>query len=429
MDDAAAYVAASFAEEQTMRSPDVIIIGGGQAGLAMSRSLTLRQVDHIVLEQRRIGERWLSECWASLRLLTPKAMSVLPGLAHAGDAETFLPATAFAAYLQHYVDAMQLPVICGVRVTKVEATAFGYRVVSNAGAWHTKCVVIATGACQIPYRPAFAGALAPSIVQIAPRDYRTPNDLPAGGVLVVGASATGVQLAEELQTSGRDVTLAVGAHTRLPRRYRGRDIFAWLKAAGILDDPQDRPFGHGRVLPSTQLVGSTDHRDLNLGSLKRHGVRIVGRLAGLSGASATFGGDLAQSTTAAHLRLLRTLDRIDSWIDANRVSAPDDDADSRANFALASKSETIDLQRAGIRTIVWATGYRRAYPWLHVPVINEQGDIRHSGGLTAAPGLFVIGLNFLRRRRSHFIDGCGTDADELADDVRHHLDSAARQVA
>jgi putative flavoprotein involved in K+ transport len=430
LDDAAAErAAASVAEEQKMRSPDVIIIGGGQAGLAMSRSLTLRQVDHVVLEQRRIGERWLSECWTSLRLLTPKAMSALPGLAHAGDAETFLPATGFAVYLQRYVDTMRLPVVCGVRVTNVEATAFGYRVVSNAGAWHTKCVVIATGACQIPYRPVFAGALAPSIGQIAPRDYRTPNELPPGGVLVVGASATGVQLAEELQYSGRDVTLAVGGHTRLPRRYRGRDIFAWLKTAGILDDSQDRPFEHGRTLPSTQLIGSPDGRDLNLAILKRQGVRIVGRLAGVAGASAIFSGDLAQTTSAAQRRLQRTLDRIDSWIDANRVSAPDDDADSRTGLALASKSETVDLQRAGIRTIVWATGYRRAYPWLHVPVVNGQGDISHSGGLTAAPGLFVIGLNFLRRRRSHFIDGCGTDADEIADEVRHHLDGAARQVA
>jgi putative flavoprotein involved in K+ transport len=429
MNDAAACAAASFAEEQKMRSPDVIIIGGGQAGLAMSRSLTLRQVDHVVLEQRRIGERWLSECWTSLRLLTPKAMSGLPGLAHAVETETFLPASAFAAYLQHYANEMRLPIICGVCVTKVEATAFGYRVASNAGTWHVKCVIIATGACQIPYRPAFAAALAPQVAQVVPRDYRAPTDFPAGGVLVVGASATGAQLAEELQASGRDVTLAVGAHTRLPRRYRGRDIFAWLKAAGILDDPQDRPLDRGRVLPSTQLVGSKDHRDLNLGILKRHGVRIVGRLAGLSGASATFGGDLAQTTSAAQLRLQRTLDRIDSWIDANRVLAPDDDAHSRAALALASRSETVDLQRVGIRTIVWATGYRRAYPWLHVPVINAQGEISHSGGLTAAPGLFVIGLNFLRRRRSHFIDGCGTDADELADDVRNHLDSTARQVA
>jgi putative flavoprotein involved in K+ transport len=412
-----------------MHSPEVIIIGGGQAGLAMSRSLTLRQIDHVVLERRRIGERWLSESWTSLRLLTPKGMSELPGLAHAGDVDEFLPASAFAAYLQRYVATMRIPIICGVDVNKVEKSPYGYRVTSNAGAWLAKCVVIATGACQVPHRPAIAASLAPSIVQIAPRDYRIPGDLPVGGVLVVGASATGVQLAEEIHASGRQVIMAVGAHSRLPRHYRGRDIFEWLKTANILDQPRDRSLNDGRTSPSTQLIGSPERRDLDLGTLQRRGVRMTGRLRAVAGTSVNFGDDLTQTTLASHARLLRTLDCIDSWIDTNGIAAPAADSASRDAVAIKSSAHTLDLRRAGIRTIVWATGYRRAYPWLRVPVLNEHGDIVHRGGITAVPGLYVLGLNFLRRRRSHFIDGCGIDAEELARDVQRHLDHRARRVA
>jgi putative flavoprotein involved in K+ transport len=414
-----------------MRNPDVIIIGGGQAGLAMSRSLGALGIDHVVLERGRIGEHWYSQRWNSLHLLTTSAMSALPGLAHRGDPDAFMPASAFAAYLQTYAQTMDVPVICGVEVTKVEPAARGYRVSTNAGQWLARSVIIATGACDTPFRPAMASALTPSIAQISPADYREPGQLPKGGVLVVGASSTGVQLAEEIHASGRPVVLAVGDHTRAPRRYRGRDIYAWMETAGILDDParEGGNLGAARRQPSLQLVGRPDNRDLDLGILSRQGIRLVGRLAAIDGTNAGFSGDLERTTAASQERMVRMLDRIDDCIERNKFDVPAADPAARIPFITASESLTLDLQQASIGAVVWATGYARRYPWLKAPVLDSHGEIIHRSGITALPGLFVLGLTFLRRRRSPFIDGCGLDAEELAPIVNAHLSAPAKQVA
>ena len=264
-----------------MRKTDVIIVGGGQAGLAMSRSLALRGVDHVVLERGRIGERWGTERWRSLNLLTTNAMSALPGLPYEGnEPDGFMPASAFAAYLERYTRTMGSPVISGVEVTVVEPAAGGFRVSTTIGEWRSRAVVVATGACETPFRPAMAEAHSTSVLQASPTDYWEPEQLPEGGVLVVGASSTGAQLAEEIHASGRPVTLAVGDHTRVPRRYRGRDIYAWMEAAGILDDPalEGGNLKAARHQPSLQLVGRPDNRDLDLGVLAGLGVQLVGRL-------------------------------------------------------------------------------------------------------------------------------------------------------
>ena len=414
-----------------MRNPDVIIIGGGQAGLVMSRCLSARGIDHVVLERGRIGERWFSERWKSLHLLTTAAMSALPGLPQSGDPEAFMPASTFAAYLQDYAQTVDAPIICGVEVTKVEPSARGYRVTTNAAQWLTRSVIIATGACDAPYRPSIASALSPSIVQISPTDYWEPDQLPNGGVLVVGASSTGVQLAEELHASGRPVTLAVGDHTRAPRRYRGRDIYAWMETAGILDEPphEGGNLNAARRQPSLQLVGRPDHRDLNLGTLSRRGVRLVGRLAAIDGDKASFSGDLERTTSASHTRLVRLLDRIDACIESRGLEAQDADWAAREPFFAAGEPCTVDLQQSRIGSVVWATGYVRRYPWLNVPVLDSRGEIVHRGGVATVPGLFVLGLTFLRRRRSHFIDGCGIDANEIAGHVQSYLDRVARKAA
>lgn len=414
-----------------MQNPDVIVVGGGQAGLVMSRSLTALGIDHLVLERGRIGERWHSERWDSLHLLTTNAMSALPGLPHTGDPEAFMPARAFASYLADYATKLAAPVITGVTVTGVEPAACGYRVCTTAGQWQTRAVVIATGACETPLRPAYAGALAASIVQMSPTAYRHPGQLPEGGVLIVGASSTGAQLAEEIHASGRPVTLAVGEHTRVPRRYRGRDIYAWMETAGILDDPalDTGNLEAARRQPSPQLVGRPDNRDLHLGILRDQGIRLVGRLAGLDGMRATFSGDLARTTKASHTRMLRVLERVDACIESQGLDAPAADSAARVPFLPTCDSSTIDLEREGIRAVVWASGYVRRYPWLKVPVLDHHGEIVHRGGVTASPGLFALGLLFMRRRRSPFIDGCGIDADELAPLIKAHLDFSALRVA
>lgn len=414
-----------------MRNPDVVIIGGGQSGLVMSRSLTAYGIDHVVLERGRIGERWHSERWHSLHLLTTNACSALPGLPHSGDPEAFMPAGTFASYLSTYAREIAAPVICGVSVTAVEPIAGGYRVSTDAGIWRTRAVVIATGACDVPFRPPMATAIDPSIVEIFPSHYREPRQLPEGGVLVVGASSTGVQLAEEIHASGRPVVISVGEHTRAPRRYRGRDTYAWMDASGILDDPalETGNLVSARRQPSLQLVGRSDNRDIHLGILQPQGIRLVGRLAAIDGARFGFSGDLQRTTEASHTRMLRTLDRIDATIKNKGWDAPAADPAARIPFRTTGEAVELDLAREGIRTVVWATGYARNYSWLNTPVLDHRGEIVQRGGVTAAPGLFVLGLVFLRRRRSSFIDGCGLDAEELAPTVKAHLNLSVRRIA
>jgi putative flavoprotein involved in K+ transport len=292
-------------------------------------------------------------------------------------------------------------------------------------------VVIATGACDTPFRPAIARQLDPSILQLDPCHYSDPDSLPEGGVLVVGASSSGVQLAEEIHASGRPVTLAVGDHTRVPRRYRGADTYAWLDAAGILDERaiDGRDLDAARRSPSLQLVGSADNRDLDLAVLSRQGVRLLGRLADIDGTKAAFRDDLHQTTRRSDTRMVRILERIDAFIRQRGYPAPAANSEQLRPFLAASKAETLDLAAAGIRSVVWATGYVRNYPWLKLSLLDGRGEIIHCGGVAAAPGLFTIGLAFMRRRRSSLIDGCGHDAEELARIVKVHLDYSARLAA
>jgi putative flavoprotein involved in K+ transport len=414
-----------------MSRTDVVIIGAGQAGLVMSRCLTARGIAHIVLERGRIAERWHSQRWNSLHLLTTAAMSMLPGLVHVGDPGAFMPASTFAAYLASYAEAVAAPIISGVDVISVEAAAGGYRVHTSAGDWRTRAIVVATGACDTPYRPAAAQRLDASIMQIDAADYRAPAQLPDGGVLVVGASSTGVQLAQEIHASGRPVTLAVGDHTRAPRRYRGDDIFARMELAGILDEPPHMGANLEQVRrqPSLQLIGRPDHSELNLEVLSRGGVQLAGRLADMDGTRVILGDNLARSAGASHARMVRMLDRIDQAIAAQGLDAPASDPDARAPFLPGRDALTLDLHRAGIRTVMWAAGYARRYPWLKLPVLDDRGEIVQRGGVTGAPGVFTMGLVFMRRRRSPFIDGCALDAEDLAPMIAAHLDLAARQVA
>jgi putative flavoprotein involved in K+ transport len=288
--------------------------------------------------------------------------------------------------------------------------------------------VVATGHCDRPAVPAFAADLPGDVVQVVPARYRRPQELPAGGVLVVGASATGVQLAAEIHASGRPVTLAVGRHARMPRSYRGRDILRWMDAAGVLADEASGvgDLGAARRQPSLQLVGTPERRTLDLGVLQDMGVRLVGRAQAARDGRVLLAGDLAESLASADARLARLLARIDEHI--RRTGAGEVPAAELVRAILAPPSpEAIDLRAAGIRTVLWATGYRRSYPWLQVPVLDAKGEIRHEGGVTPVPGLYVLGLQFLRRRSSSWIDGVGHDARALADHLARRL--ARRRAA
>jgi putative flavoprotein involved in K+ transport len=324
------------------------------------------------------------------------------------------------SFLEGYGRAMDVPIKQDTAVERVVRTGDRYAVHTSRGTLRSRAVVIATGYCDQPAVPAVSAGLSSSIQQVVPRDYRRPGQLPEGGVLVVGASATGIQLADEIHASGRPVTLATGHHLRLPRRYRGRDILWWFDRMGGLGasvgDVHDIEISKHQ--PSMQLVGRPDHATLSLPGLEAQGVRLTGRVKGIDGRRVHLADDLIAYTAAADIKLAMLRRRIDQHVDATGLAGSVEAADEFTPFCWPSQPpETIDLLAEGIRSVVWATGYRRASPWLEVPVLDAAGEIRHEGGVTPVPGLYVLGLQFQRRRNSAFIDGVGDDAAYLAEHV------------
>jgi putative flavoprotein involved in K+ transport len=411
----------------------VVIIGAGQSGLAMSRHLAMRSIDHVLLERGEVANSWRTERWDSLRLLTPNWQSRLPGFAYSGPApDGFRTMPETIDFLTGYAQSISAPVETHTKVTGVKADPDGYLVATDRDQWRCRCLVIASGACNIASVPAMARSLRSDVSSITPMDYRHPGQLPDGGVLIVGASATGVQLAQEIQASGRPVTLAVGEHVRAPRTYRGRDIKWWMDASGVLDqglaDVDD--VGRVRNVPSMQLVGSPARESIDLNILQDAGVTMVGRLVGLDGDHAQFSGALANVCRLADLKQNRLLSAIDDWARGAGLEAsigqPERPASTRVPEAPAL---SMKLSAAGIRTVLWATGYRPDYSWLDVPVLDRKGRLRHVGGVVDAPGMYVLGLPFLRRRKSSLIDGVGEDARDLCAHLAGYLADARARAA
>jgi putative flavoprotein involved in K+ transport len=413
-----------------MPATETVVIGAGQAGLAMSSCLTDRAVEHIVLERGRVAQRWRSERWDSMRLLSPNWMTRLPGWSYTGpDPDGFMTAAEVAGYFEGYAAASAAPVEEDTTVLRLTAEDGRFAVETDRGAWAAANVVIATGWCDRPAIPAAARSLASSTHQIVPSTYRNPHHLPEGGVLVVGASATGVQLAAELAARGRDVVVAVGRHTRLPRAYRGMDILWWLERVGQFDHTIDEitDVHWARHQPSLQLAGLPGGRSLDLTSLQRACVRIVGRITGIDGRRVRLADDVATTAAAADARLRRVLDDVDRHIAANGLGSEVLDPDRPRPFRPDPGTSTrLDLGREGINTVMWATGHRRAYPWLQVPVLDAAGEIAQRRGVTSCPGLYVLGQRFQHFRSSDFIDGVGRDAVGVAD---HLVARAARRAA
>ena len=404
-----------------------IVIGAGHAGLAMSRCLADHSIDHVVLERGEVANSWQTERWDSLRLLTPNWMSRLPGYGYEGDdPDGYRTMPQTIAFIRRYAEVIAAPVQTRVTVTSVRRNDAGYRVVTNQGDWQCRVVVLATGACNLPSIPAYADAIPSTVSTYTSIQYRNPSQLEAGGVLVVGASATGTQIADEIHRSGRPVTLAVGEHVRAPRVYRGRDIQWWMDATGIFDERYDEidNIARARSLPSMQLVGSDDRRTVDLNSLTDIGVRLVGRLAGIKDGKAQFAGSLHNMCALSDLKMHRLLDTIDAWA-ANHGC--DNEVDPPQRFeptrVAASPPLSLDLQNGAIRTIVWATGYRSDFSWLDVPIFDHRGRVRHDGGVVESPGMYMIGMPVLRCRRSSFIDGAGNDARYLSAHLASYLDS------
>jgi len=378
-----------------------------------------------VLERGEVANSWRRERWDSLRLLTPNWQSRLPGYRYEGpDPDGYMTMGEVTEFIEGFATVSRAPVQTGTNVTSVRRTDDGYHVTTSRGEIGCRAVVVASGACNLPVVPPFAAAVAGSVEQLTPFDYRDPAKLPDGGVLVVGASATGVQLAAELQQSGRPVTLSVGEHVRLPRMYRGRDVLWWMNASGVWDQRYDEidDLTRARRLPSPQLVGTPERATLDLNALTSMGVELVGRWAAVRDGRALFSGGLRNVFSLADLKMRRLLDTFDEWAGAHGRDA---EAEPPERFAPTrvppSTRLQLDLGSGEIRAIVWATGFRPDYRWLDVPVVDAKGRLHHEGGVVDSPGLYALGLPVLRRRKSSFIVGIEDDAREVIDHLTQYL--------
>jgi putative flavoprotein involved in K+ transport len=401
------------------RAVDVIVIGAGHSGLAMSAWLAAHSIEHVVLERGEIANSWRHERWDSLRLLTPNWLTRLPGY-HYQDEEPdgFMSAPDVAQFIARYARFLGAPVRTGTAVRSVRQHANYFRVLTERRAWRCRAVVMAAGATGIANLPALAAGLPAPVRSLSAAEYRNPRQLDAAGVLVVGASATGVQLADELQASGRQVTLAVGEHIRLPRTYRGHDIQRWMLAAGILDQSFDQvdDLVRARRIPSPQLIGTPERATLDLNRLRERGVNLVGRLVALDGNQAQFSGTLRNECAMADLKQARLLDTLDALAERSSMGARLGPAERYAPTRVDDHPRlALDFARERIGTVIWATGYRPDFSWLQVPAFDYKGRLRHQGGIVDVPGLYVLGLNFMRRRKSSFIHGAEDDVRDLGE--------------
>jgi putative flavoprotein involved in K+ transport len=406
-----------------------VVIGAGHAGLAMSRRLTERSIDHVVLERGEVANSWRTQRWPSLTLLTPNWQTRLPGYGYAGDApDGFMPVADVVTTLTRYARLARVPVRTATTVQAVLAVPCGFEIRTGDEVLHARTVVLATGACNLPALPRIAGALPSWMTTVTPLTYRDPGQLPDGGVLVIGASATGVQLADAIRQSGRPVTLAVGEHVRLPRTYRDRDIFWWLEATGVLAQRYHEidDLTRARHLPSPQLTGTAQAELTDINRLAERGIRMVGRLGRISSGVAQFSGSLPNVCSLADLKMNRFLSRADQWAASAGI---DDQLPPAHRFAPTHVDRRaplhIDLSAGEMRAVVWATGFRPDHSWLQVPAaLDRTGRIAHDGGVvTGAPGLYVLGLPVLRTRASTYIHGAAADSQALADHLQAFLDS------
>ncbi|WP_194411010.1 NAD(P)-binding domain-containing protein [Microbacterium cremeum] len=400
---------------------DTVIIGAGQSGLAVSALLSAQGREHLVVDRGGAGIRWRAERWDSLRLLTPNWLTRLPGWSYDGpDPDGYMTAREVAERLERYAASFVAPIVTGEVEAALPSPRGGYDVHIDGATLRARSLVVATGAHA---RQRMPGALRTGTLDVlSSREYRSPRSLPPGGILIVGASATGVQLADELLRDGRRVIVAVGAHTRVPRTYQGMDVFWWLERLGLLSRTiHERGADRARHEPSLQLVGAASMA-VDLPALQRRGARLVGRMLRLDGDVAYFDGGLPARTAEAHSTMTRLLDAVDSHVAGDALVRDliglRGQRDQRgwirpARFIAEPGPERLQLSHHGVTSVLLATGLRPDYDWLRVPVVDADGYIVQSRGATPAPGLHVVGQPFQHRRDSTYIDGARWNARDV----------------
>lgn len=395
-----------------------VVVGAGHAGLAISHCLREHGIEHVVLERGRVGERWRSERWDSLTLLTPNWATWLPGYTYTGDEpDGFMGRDEVAGYLDGYASSFGPPLRTGVEVRALTVETGGYRLCTSEGELWASAVVLATGPFQLPRVPGLAAGMPGDIAQVHSSAYRNAAQLPPGGVLVVGGGASGQQIAEDLLRAGRAVHLSVGRLRAVPRRYRGRDYFWWLENTGFYDVTVDTLGGRRpSKLPSPSLTGVNGGHDLSARTLAAQGATVVGRLAAVNGGRLLFADDLAGSLAGGDEAFARFVERVDRWLADNdeQADAPEHRPALPDPPAARDGQLEVDLVAAGIASVIWATGFQSGFDWVHAPILDARGAPVHHRGITASRGLYVLGLPWLHRQRSAFIRGAEEDARHIA---------------
>jgi putative flavoprotein involved in K+ transport len=408
----------------------VVVVGGGQAGLATSWQLTDRGVDHLVLEADRVGNEWRNRRWDSFCLVTPNWQCRLPGFPYAGpDGDGFMLRDEIVSYLENYADSFDVPLVEGVRATKLTQDGDRFLLATDHGTVTVDQVVVATGPYQRPRIPRMAERLPSDLVQLHSSQYRNPEQLPAGEVLVVGTGQSGCQIAEDLHLAGRKVHLVTGSAPRVARFYRGRDVVAWLDVMGYyargVDQFQDVDAVRFRV--NHYVTGRDGGRDIDLRKFATEGMQLYGRLIGIDGSRLEFKPDLRANLDHADQVSEGIKDSIDAYIDAQGIDAAEE---PRYTRVWEPPSEPAELSIDGINSVVWSTGFRRDDSWIHVPVFDGRGYPTHQRGVTSRPGLYFIGLPWQYTWGSGRFGGVADDAAYLVEQIlARRMQTGVRWIA
>jgi len=406
---------------------ETLVIGGGQAGLTMSHCLKQRGMSHLVLERHRIAERWRSERWDGLRFQFPNWSVRLPDFAFPhDDPDAFATADEILRFIEAYAAFVDPPIRCGVAVTRLHRDGNSFVAETKDGAIAADNVVVATGPYQRPLMPDLLGDEA-GLFQVHASEYTNPEKIPEGAVLVVGAGASGAQIAEELSRAGRRVFLAVGQHSRMPRRYRGRDLTWWFEALHLFDMlPEQRMT---KVNPS--ITGAYGGRTIDFRGFADEGITLLGRVTAARDGRLDIAGGLAESLAQGDLVHAFLLGMMDDYVQKRGLDLPEDAAERARRPdppCVTGPIRTLDLRAENINAVIWATGYGLDFGWIDIPVFDARGEPLHHGGVSEVPGLYFLGLQWLSRMKSAFLSYVGDDAADLAGHIASRRKAAHSAV-
>jgi putative flavoprotein involved in K+ transport len=396
---------------------DTVIVGGGQAGLSMSYYLQKEGRQHVVLERApAIANAWRNQRWDSFTLVTPNFQVRMPGAEYAGDHPFgFMSLAEVVKYFDAYVAKFELPVRCRVEVASVEQRSHGYLVRTSERSYQAANVVIATGLYQSPNIPAFATTLPAGIMQIHSMVYKNPATLPAGAVLVVGTGQSGAQIAEELYQSGRKVYLSIGSAGRVPRRYHGRDINDWFTRMGMFDTTvTELKSPRAKFAPHPQISGKNGGESLNLHEFARDGVVLLGHVRDAKAGRLIIAPDMKETLAKVDQFELDSLKLVDDYLARTGLSAPSEVIPQLRDGYEQEERETLELETEGIKTVIWATGYKFDFSLVKLPVVDGDGYPIQKRGVSEYDGLYFLGMPWLHSRKSGILFGVGEDAAYLA---------------